>query len=91
MHSYPFLFCETFRAHDVCVVASIGESIAAFGVIAHAEPAAFWTFYRIVFRMIPVQRPNKSPERNARWRLSVVRKDHWFIHIVSRAWLSFLR
>jgi hypothetical protein len=35
--------------------------------------------------------PNKSPERNARWRWLVIREDRWFFHIVGRAWLSFLR
>ena len=35
--------------------------------------------------------PNKSLERNARWRWLVVRKYLRFFHIVSRAWLSFFR
>jgi len=35
--------------------------------------------------------PNKSPERNARWRWLVIRKDRGLFHIVGRAWLSFFR
>jgi hypothetical protein len=40
---------------------------------------------------IQAQHPNKSPERNARWRWLVARKDRGLFHIVGRPWLSFFR
>ena len=48
-------------------------------------------FSRGTFVNVDGPPPNKTPERNARWRWLVVRKSRWFFHIVSRAWLSFFR